>query len=115
MRGELWILNCGTARTDETSGTGGTSGKDWTSGRNGKAKKAERAGNVGAIVRQVRQVGRGENCEFWIGHKLQACASGEVQNANRPMADNKKTQYEQEVNDHKVHFTGKIETITCKK
>ena len=22
------------------------------------------------------QVGRGENCEFWIGHKLQACASG---------------------------------------
>ena len=31
------------------------------------------------------------------------------------MADNKKTQYEQEVNDHKVHFTGKKDSITCKK
>ena len=26
MRGELWILNCGTGGTSETSGTGGTSG-----------------------------------------------------------------------------------------
>ena len=25
---------------------------------------------------QMGQVGRGENCELWIGHKLQACASG---------------------------------------
>ena len=35
-------------------------------------------------VRQVGQVGRvgqvgwGENFEFWIGHKLQACASGGI-------------------------------------
>mgnify|MGYP000855687422 FL=1 len=38
-----------------------------------------------------------------------------VQNANRPMADNKQTQYEEEVKKHKAHFTGKIETKTCKK
>ena len=24
----------------------------------------------------MRQMGWGENCELWIGHKLQACASG---------------------------------------
>ena len=49
MRGELWILG--------------------------------QVGQVGLVrlVGQVRQVGQvewGENFEFWIGHKLQACTSG---------------------------------------
>lgn len=38
-----------------------------------------------------------------------------VQNANRPMADNKQTQYEEEVKKHNVHFTGKKDSKTCKK
>ena len=28
------------------------------------------------------QVGQGENCELWIRHKLQACASGGIINKN---------------------------------
>ena len=38
-----------------------------------------------------------------------------VQNANKPMADNKQTQYEEEVKKHNVHFTGKKDSKTCKK
>ena len=52
MRGELWIV--------------------------GQVGRLRRLGGLGGLgqVGWVRQVGQGENYEFWIGHKLQACASG---------------------------------------
>ena len=46
-------------------------------------------------VRQVGQVGRGENFELWIGHKLQACASGGGENRINTI----RTEYEKIAND----------------
>ena len=57
MRGELWIV-----------------------GQVGLVRGLRRLGGLGGLgqVRRVGQVGRRENFEFWIGHKLQACASGGI-------------------------------------
>ena len=57
MRGELWIV-----------------------GQVGLVRGLRRLGGLGGLgqVRRVGQVGRGENFEFWIGHKLQAYASGGI-------------------------------------
>ena len=64
MRGELanyelWIVNWAQAASLRQRGV-------W----------ATRA--IMGLVGRVGQVGRGENRELWIGHNLQACASGGI-------------------------------------